>query len=158
MVGGDFAGELLGIGVWGEFGHNSMEHSDDYFEGLLGSDYTFENGLYVLAELYSNERGRSDDSYDLNDWLRFLTSETRTVTRDQLYAYVNYPATDLLNVGGSIIGSLNDGSLALVPTLEYNIDTNLDLTFFGNFYLGDEGTAFSSSLGQGGLLRLRYYF
>jgi hypothetical protein len=159
MVGGDFSGELLGLGCWGEFAQNDMSRSADYFEGLLGADYTFESGLYVLGELYVNERGKLDhEDYTLNDWLRFLTAQTRTVTRTQLYLYSSYPATDLLSVGGSILTSLSDGSVALVPTLEYNMDTNLDLTFFGNFYLGAEGTAFSSGLGQGFLLRLRYYF
>jgi hypothetical protein len=159
MVGGDLSGQLLGAGLWGEFAYNEMEVSADYFEGLLGLDYTFENGLYVLGEFYTNGRGRcGSDDYDLNDWLRFLTAETRTVTRNQCYAYVNYPATDLVSIGGSVISSLSDGSLALVPELNYNIDTNLDLTLFGDFYLGEEGTAFSSELGQSCLLRIRYYF
>jgi hypothetical protein len=158
LAGGDFAGELLGAGIWGELAHNSMEVSDDYLECLLGSDYTFESGLYVLGEFYYNERGRSDDRYEFNDWMRFLTSEARVVTRSQIYTYVSYPATDLMSVGGSLIMALPDDSAALIPTVEYNLDTNLDLTLYGNFYLGDEGDAFSPLLGQGFLLRLRYYF
>jgi len=159
MAGGDFSGELLGLGVWGEGAYNFMEMSDDYFEGLLGTDYTFENGFYLLNELYINGQGEADyRDYDFNDWMRYLTAETKALCRGQWYLFASCPATDLLTVGGSIVTSLSDGSLVLVPTIEYNASTNLDITFFGNIYIGEEGKAFSSALGQGGLLRARYYF
>ncbi len=159
LLGGDFAGELLGLGVWGEAAFNNMEVSDDYIEGLIGADYTFDSGCYLLNEFYVNEQGATDKrDYDVNRWMRFLTAERKTVTRAQWYLYGSVPATDLLSVGGSIITSLSDGSFVVVPTMAYNIATNLDLTLFGNIYAGEEGAAYSPKLGQGGLLRLRYYF
>jgi hypothetical protein len=159
MIGGDFSGELIGLGVWGEAAWNYMSVSEDYFEGLVGADYTFESGLYLLNEIYLNERGKPDfEDYSFNDWMRYLTSERKAVCRSTWHSMAVYPATDLLTIGGAVFTSVSDGSLVLVPSVEYNASNNLDVTFLGNFYIGEEGKAFSSTLGQGGLLRLRYYF
>ena len=159
MAGGDFSGQLLDVGVWGEITYNDMATSDDFAELLVGVDHTLRSGLYLLGEFYVNGRGKCDDrDYDLNDWMRFLTAETVTVTRGQCYLHASYPATDLLTAGASAIASLCDGSFVLVPSLEYNALTDLDITVLGNLYAGGDGTAFSSSLGTGVLLRLCYYF
>jgi len=159
-IGGiDIAGDLGSVGVWAEAAYNDLEYSKDYFEGVFGMDYTFDNGYYMLYEYYRNEHGKSDyREYDLNDWMRSFSTETRALTRDQVFAYFSYPATDLLTIGGSLITSLNDGSAVVVPSIIYNYEENLDITLFGNFYVGSEGNTFSSKLGTGGLLRARYYF
>ncbi|MFC1492493.1 hypothetical protein ACFL6O_00920 [candidate division KSB1 bacterium] len=159
ITGMDISGELFGMGIWTEWAYNSMEISEDFFEGLIGFDYTFESGLYLLNEFYRNEQGKSDHkNYDLNDWIRNFYAETRALSRDQWYSYLSYSATDLLNIGASAITSLNDGSLAIIPMAIYNFDDNLDLTFFGNFYIGTDGKTYSSYLGNGLLIRARYYF
>ncbi|MCP4725416.1 MAG: hypothetical protein GY863_10290 [bacterium] len=159
ITGMDIAGELFGIGVWSEWAYNNMEISEDFLEGLIGFDYTFESGLYMLNEFYHNEQGKSDhNNYGLNDWIRNFYAETRALSRDQWYSYLSYPATDLLNIGASAIASLNDGSFAIVPMAIYNFDDNLDFTIFGNFYSGSEGKTYSSLLGNGLLIRARYYF
>ncbi len=41
MWGLDFAGQLLGLGLWGEAAFNRMAHGSDYSQILAGSDYTF---------------------------------------------------------------------------------------------------------------------
>ncbi len=159
LIGGDLAGELFGLGVWAEAAYNYMELDKDYFEGLFGMDYTFESELYVMSEYFWSEQGKSDyKKYDINDWMRYFYSEIKAVCAEQLFTFISYPAADLLTVGGSVICCLNDGSFALVPQLIYNFEENIDITLFGNFYIGSEGKSFSSDLGSGGLLRFRYYF
>ncbi|MFC1852719.1 hypothetical protein ACFL27_21170, partial [candidate division CSSED10-310 bacterium] len=159
IVGGDLSGELLGLGIWLEGAYNDLEVTGHYTEALLGFDYTFESGLYLLNEFYYNEQGKDDhEEFNFNDWMHYFSSETKTVTQDQWFFYVSYPATDLLTVGTSVITSLDDQSLVLVPTINYNLDDNCDLSIFGNFYAGQEGKTYSPLLGQGGLIRLRYYF
>ena len=159
LIGGDLAGELFGLGVWAEAAYNYMELDKDYFEGLFGMDYTFESELYVMSEYFRSELGKSDyKKYDINDWMRYFYSEIKAVCAEQLFTFISYPAADLLTVGGSVICCLNDGSFALVPQLIYNFEENIDITLFGNFYIGSEGKSFSSDLGSGGLLRFRYYF
>ncbi|MFC1557110.1 hypothetical protein ACFL4Q_00715 [candidate division KSB1 bacterium] len=158
-VGADIAGEVLGIGVWCEAAQNNKELSENYFEGVFGIDYTFENQLYLLSEYYRNDQGKSDyRTFDLTDWMRSFTAETKSIARDQWYLFSSFPATDLLTAGASVIGSLNDRSFAFVPTVIYNLDNNLDVTLFFNIYAGSKGKTYSSQLGNGGLLRARYYF
>jgi hypothetical protein len=158
-MGGDFAGELLGLGVWGEGAHNFVEDFDDFWELLIGGDYTFDSEVYILLEFYHHSLGKSDyRDYDLNDWLRFFYQEQKSLTRDQLYCLVQYPLTDLLKIGGSTLISLSDGSIALVPTLLYSFHENIEFTLIGNLNFGEEGKAYGSSQGNSLLLRSRAYF
>ena len=159
MYGGDIVGEFLGLGVWGEYAYNDLENGDDFDEMIFGADYTFYSGTHALCEYYRNTQGESSkDDYNLNTVMRWLMGETRSVSQDQLFLYVNHPATDLLQAGGSLIACLNDGSVVVVPTVIYSMFENLDLTLFGNIYMGEEGTNYSSELGSGGIVRMRLYF
>ena len=78
--------------------------------------------------------------------------------QEQFYFYVDHHTTDLLKTGCSIIFNLNDESIAVVPSIVYNIFENVDLTFFGNFYFGRSGTTYASNMGNGALARARVYF
>jgi len=159
LVGGDFAGELLGLGLWGEGAYNFIQQGKDFWELVGGGDYTFDSGLYLMVEIYHHSLAKSDHrEYDLNDWLRFFYQEQKSITRDQVYWLVQYPATDLLKVGGSALVSLSDGSVALVPTILYSLYENLELVLIGNINLGKEGTAYGKNQGHSLLLRGRVYF
>ena len=159
VLGGDFAGELLGLGVWGEFAYNRIEEREDFWEGVMGLDYTFEIGTHFMVELYHNTSCKSDyERYDLNDWMSFLSGRSRSLSRDLLYLLVDHPLTDLIGASCSMIVSLSDGSFALVPMLSYEIFEDMDLTLLGNLYIGREGKMFSGRLGNGLLIRARIYF
>lgn len=160
LVGADFVGELLGLGIWGEGIYNFLEDEDnDSYEFLIGGDYTFESGLYTMLEYHHNSSGKSDyQDYDLNDWMQFLAGEIKTISQDQVYGLIQYPLTDLAMVGGSVIFSISDQSAALVPMATYSLFENIDLTLMLNLYVGDEGKAYSSALGNGGFLRAMVYF
>jgi hypothetical protein len=159
LAGLEFVGELFGMGVWGEGAYNFMETSDDFYEFLLGTDYTFESGLYLLLEYHRNKRGKTRyEDYNINDWLRFYLGESKTICRDQVYSMVSYPLTDLLNLQLLSIISINDGSLALVPIIDYNIFENVDINIMGNIYTGSEGKVYNSKLGNGLVIRARVYF
>ncbi len=159
IIGLDFVGELFGLGVWGEGIYNFLEDDDDFYEFIVGSDYTFESGLYALWEYHRNSKSKACcEEYDLNDWLWFFTGEIKTISRDQVYGFISYPATYLMSFGCSIIASISDGSVALVPTVEYSIFENVDLTLMANLYIGEEGKVYSSTMGNGCILRGRVYF
>jgi hypothetical protein len=159
ILGGDLVGELLGIGIWAEGIYNFLEDTEDCFEFLIGTDYTFDSGLYTMFEYHHNSLAKSDhEDYDLNDWMRFFTGETKTIASDQFYALLQYPLTDMLTVGGSAILSVSDMSAAIIPMLQYSLFHNIELTLMGNIYVGEEGTAYSSSLGNGGFIRASVYF
>jgi len=169
----DFVGELLGIGVWGEGAYFTLDGlqdsdlDDEYFEGLLGTDYTFRSELYILAEYYYNGSGRANRAADNSnysywyegvDWFRYLTGEKKTLGRDQGFLYIDYPLFDIVRVGGSALGCVNDESIAFIPQINWSAFQNVDITAFGYLYTGATGTMYSRELGGGGLLRLRAYF
>lgn len=159
MYGIDVVGQILGLGVWAEGAYNVMETWDDYMEVLIGVDYTLDNSTYLMGEFYHNSGGRDDYSkYNLNDYMRYFTGESRSMGRDNIFCYVDYPATDLMSVGASVIFCISDATAAMVPQLNYNLFQNVDFTVMGNLFMGKPGTTFSSDLGQGGLARLQIYF
>ncbi|UCG93101.1 MAG: hypothetical protein JSV97_05205 [candidate division WOR-3 bacterium] len=160
LLGADFVGEVFGLGVWAEGIYNFMEDEDDnFYEFLAGTDYTFESGLYTMLEYHHNSLGKSsDEDYDLNDWMRFFVGETKTICRDQMYGLIQYPLTDLITFGSMAIFSVSDQSAVLVPMVNYSIFENVDITLMLNLYIGEEGKAYSSTLGSGGFLRAQVYF
>ncbi len=159
LLGVSMVGELLGIGIWSEYAYNNMERSKDYYEMVIGSDYTFDSQTYIMCEYCRNTRGKTDyEQYTLNDWMRLFSAEQKTVSRDQLYACVRRPVTDLINMGLSTITCLSDGSLALVPTVDYSPFEDTELHLCLSYYLGNEGKAYASNLGSGGQIRIRIYF
>jgi len=160
LIGADFVGELLDLGVWGEGIYNFTEdEDDDFYEFIVGTDYTFESGLYAMVEYHRNSLGKPiHNEYFLNDWMRYYVGETKTLSRDQMYGLIQYPLTDLVLVGSSAIYSISDRSVAIVPMIYYSIFENIDLTLMFNVYLGEEDKLFSSSLGNGGFLRAQVYF
>ena len=159
MIGTTTAGELLGLGLWAEYAYNKMEITKNFYELVIGCDYTFDFQTYIMFEYYRNTLGKTDyKQYTLNNWMRLLTTEQKAISRDQLYGFIQHPATDLMDFGFSAIFSISDKSLALVPMVNYNIFENVELLAYLNFYLGNEGTAYAKNLGNGGILRARVYF
>jgi len=159
VVGGDLFGELFGLGIWEEFAHSNVESADDFYESVTGADYTFENELYVMTEYYRNtEVPEGHKDYDLNDWMRYITGETKSIARDQIYSSVAYPLTELVTISNAVIVSLNDQSTLVIPSLDYNIFENAELSFFGSFTTGATGTVYGQNFGDSFLARLRIYF
>jgi hypothetical protein len=159
LFGGETVGELLGLGVWTEFGYNLMTSHYDFWEAVAGTDYTLANETYLMAEYYYNGLAKDDyNEYSLNDWMRFFLAESKSIARHNLYIYGEYPLTDLMTINNSIVMSLSDRSLALVPGLGYSLFQDVQLTVFISVNTGRSGTAYDSDQGSGGILRLRAYF
>jgi len=159
LLGVSTAGELLGLGVWTEYAYNWMENSQNFSELVAGWDYTFDFQTYVMMEFYRNTLGKKrPEDYCLNGWMRLMSSEQKTVSRDQVYALASHPATDLLNVSLSTLWSLSDGSFVLIPTIEYSFSDNVVISAYLNINFGKEGTNYANNLGSGGMVRARVYF
>jgi len=159
LLGASTAGELLGLGVWAEYAYNWMENSEDFYELVVGTDYTFDFQTYMMVEYYRNTLGKTDyEQYNLNDWMRMIALEQKAISRDQIYVFIQHPATDLLSVGISTIYSISDNSFALVPTLNYSLSDNVEVFAYLNINFGKEGKVFAKNMGSGGVIRARVYF
>ncbi|MFC1476875.1 hypothetical protein ACFL6L_00235 [candidate division KSB1 bacterium] len=159
LFGASTAGELFGLGVWAEYGHNTMEHSDDFYELVAGADYTFDFQTYCMVEFYRNTLGKTEyTDYTITDWMRQFAAEQKSITRDQFYFFAQHPVSDFVTLGTSGIVSVSDNSFALVPTVNYSYSDNAEILAYFNINFGKDGTAYGKNTGSGGLLRLRVYF
>jgi hypothetical protein len=159
LTGLDFAGEFIGVGVWGEVAYNDLVGGGNYSEGVIGLDHTLESGTYLMLELYHNTAGKDNyTQYDLNDWMSWISGETKSICRNQAYMMISHPVAELVELGCSVIGSPDDKSMGVIPMLSYNMFENVDLTAYLNSYSGEKGSVYSSNLGNGGMVRIRAYF
>ena len=159
LLGASTAGELLGLGVWAEYAYNWMENSEDFYELVVGTDYTFNFQTYIMVEYYRNTLGKTNyEQYNLNDWMRMIALEQKAISRDQIYVFIQHPAADLLSVGISTIYSISDNSFALAPTLNYSLSDNVEVFAYLNINFGREGKVFAKNIGNGGVIRARVYF
>ncbi len=164
----DLTGELIGLGVWSEIAYNEIDEIDnaiehkDFWEGIIGCDYTCDFGLYFILEYYHNSSlktvSSTDEKYNLNDWMQYFMQEKRSLSQEQIYNYISYPLTDLIRLDNSTIININDQSMILIPTFNYSIFENVDCILMGNFNLGEEDTMFGKNLGNGGIVRVKVYF
>jgi hypothetical protein len=158
LFGGDLSGEIGGVGVWIEAAYNRAKHRDNYEEILLGFDYTFEGGLYLMAEIFRNGDGATDkDEYTINSWMRLLSSDGENLGREYVLAGNTYPLTDLLTWSNFALANLNDGSAIVYPYLVYSLSDNTEVTLIGYLPVGQYDSEFGA-FGAGAILRARVYF
>ncbi|MBN1482743.1 hypothetical protein EH223_12210 [candidate division KSB1 bacterium] len=167
MLGGDLVGELLGLGVWAEGGYTfidlregmGLKDMHNFWELVAGLDYTFNSGLYLMGEFYRNTLLPDHwEDYTLNHWMWYFSTETKSMSRDNFFGLINYPVTDLFNLGIMVIQSVSDGSATLVPMMTWSLFQDVELTVYLNMNTGTDGRAYAANLGNGGMIRLRVFF
>ena len=110
IVGLDFAGNLFDAGVRGEgiFSINEESSDDTFVKFILGADYQFNPDLYAVIEYHFNGEGKTEKSeYELE---RLIKGEILNLSKNYLYAAVNYLITPLLTGSFTNLSNLNDKS------------------------------------------------
>lgn len=159
LLGFATTGEIFEVGIWAEYAYNWMETTEDFYELVTGIDYTFDFQTYILIEYFRNTLGKINfEDYSLNDWMRMMTQEQKAICRDQIFTLIQHPVSDFITLELSGIYCISDRSLALGPALNYSLSDNVELYAYLNFSTGQEGTAYSKTMGSGGMLRVRVYF
>ena len=138
VVGFDFAGSILDMGLWGEAGlfipektvtntyvNNALYASttildDIYVRFVLGTDYTFRNGLYYNVQFVHGFDSEIGKEY-LNDYL--ITRIEKSFFYDKIKIL---PLTLILATGnlGNIAGNYGIGYM---PELQYFPSDNLEI-------------------------------
>jgi hypothetical protein len=143
-AGVEFSGELLGLGIWMEGNYNDMEIEQDFARAVLGLDYTFGSGLYLLAEGLFNGRAEVGAPYPTHDWLANLMFG-EPVGRWWILGGARQTLSDLAT-GSLYVFTSPAGSAMLNPRLDVSVAQNADLVIFGGIGIGKEDGAFPAGL------------
>ncbi len=173
LAGAEASGELMGIGLRAEVGYAWLELYNDPYIGsragfvgdikdharfLIGVDYTFKDGLYLIGEYFYEGLGKvSADDYSLNERLSLFIGERYAIGRDNLFLGGSYPLSDLITMEFYTIANLDDPSVILNPWLVWIAHDDVTVSISGQIPFGVE----DSSLGETGhfvFSRLKWTF
>jgi hypothetical protein len=155
MAGLDIARSLGGAGAWFEAGQviagllsdGRRNPSQDYFRLSTGLDYTLRDGTYFFGEYHFSQAGSCDPSRYLDnlDSVAFRDGAVYLLGRHYGAVGMTRNLTPLVTLGLQSLINLGDGSLFLVPNLQYNVAENIYLS--GGAYWG---LGAASSVNAGG--------
>ncbi len=135
----DSAGEVLDLGGRCEFVWRS-----GMFKAVLGSDYTFDNGIYVNIEYFFNSSGSTDlVNYD---WVGLASGNIAQLAKDYLYVGISKIIDEITQVRSSIIMNLDDKSFIFYPQYMRNVMQNLDISLDAFMTFGQNGSEYYPGL------------
>ena len=160
LAGGQFAGEILNVGLWAEGGYNIYkEDSLSHAEFVVGADHTFTFRTHVMAEyLYYGRGFDAEADYTFAEWLERASGQRKAMGRHLLYLGADQTIISFHNVGISAIVNPVDGSGLVIPRLTLSLSDNLDASLFGFYSFGKKDSEFGAAPVKGGILRLTGYF
>ncbi len=144
----DFAGQAKGAGVRGELTFRWRHPTPgvvnistrDALRLVIGSDYAFANGLYVVGEYFYNQ-GQPDlspsHSFDPTVLLQF-SNEIFTLHRHFLSAGASYPLTPLWKLETYVVGDVAGESAVFLPRLSHSLSANTDLNFGAQLFASSQ--------------------
>ena len=145
VIGGDFATTFAGLGVHGEAAQfiYDGENDENYFQYILGIDYTWTNIIYdhdifliveYMGENTTEKRQRNKKTFGSGLGRVFTNSFLSTIT---------YKLSDTLELENKLAFNMDSHlSYVIKPEIRFDISDNLKLTFGLNFIEGVQDTFF----------------
>lgn len=134
VIGGGWAGQLAKGGFRGEASY--FMPKKETFEGngtisaSVGWDYMFKNSLFLQFECLYNGSKQDSSTFNIFENNAFRISAKNPFLSDFSYfTSVSYPVTPLLNGSLSTILNPHNKVYILIPSLDFNVLQNLDLSF-----------------------------
>lgn len=132
-----FAGDAWLFGVRGEV---VVLSGSRQMLVMLGSDYTFDNGVGLSAEYFYNGLGQSRSAN--YDWTSYYAGAIPALARDYLYLGTNKILDELTTVNFSLLANLNDESFIFYPSYARSLAQNLDIYLQASIVGGRVGSEF----------------
>jgi hypothetical protein len=119
-------------------GNHALEQSEEtknYWQSVLGLDYSFQGKWFLLGEYLYNGSGRKKgtalpvSSFSLLEEFKY---------RHYLYSQVLYQHDIFLGANLSLLWNMVDRSLILSPGISYSLFQNTDLNLYSQIFFGDE--------------------
>lgn len=157
QIGFSTSGQIFGTGIWIEGANYLREDDYNEYQALIGLDYTFENGLYLMSEFLINSRGSDDKDYSINDWLEYFERPNAVLGKSYLMVGERYQITDLINWENYVIYNLSDNSGVIYPSVTASLSNNTELSLMPYVPFGNDRSEFGE-FKAGGIFRLKLYF
>lgn len=162
VVGGGWAGQLAKGGFRGEIsyfiGEKDALTQNGELSASIGWDYMFKNSLFLQLESLYN--GNSSDSSAINflggNALR-LSAKNPFLSDFSYFVSAAYPVTPLLNASVATIVNPENKVYILIPTIDYNIIPNMDLSVLAQIIAVRNKPGTSDFLSMW-FLRMKYSF
>jgi len=134
VIGGGWSGQLAKGGFRGEISYFMPITEPFKSEGTLsassGWDYMFKNSLFLQFECLYNGNNNDSSGFSIYENNSFSISAKNPFLSDFSYfASVSYPLIPILNGSLSTILNPHNKVYILIPSLDFNILQNLDLSF-----------------------------
>ncbi len=134
VIGGGWSGQLLKGGFRGELSYfvprRGFKLTDGSLAASIGWDYMFKNSLFLRIECLYNGSKADSSGFNLFDNNAFkISAKNPFLNRFSYFASVGYPVTPLLNANLAAIVNPHNKIYILLPSLDYNVLQNLDLSF-----------------------------
>jgi hypothetical protein len=134
VIGGGWAGQLVKGGFTGEISYFMPKKEPFGGSGIvtasMGWDYMLKNSMFLQFEcLYNGNKSDStvSDLYVNNAFQ--LSAKNPFLSNFSYFASASYPFTPLLNGSMSTIINPNNKVYILIPSIDFNVLQNLDLSF-----------------------------
>jgi len=145
MIAYELEGNLFETGIeWrSEGGYFKDKLLDkEFFQGILGLDYGFQNGLTLVTEWIHSSKTYNFDEILLHQ--ESTLSNNRHLSSDYIGASAYYDFNLLFNGALSIIYSPEDQSSFVSPLIEYSISDDASLALGALLYNGNGESEFGS--------------
>jgi len=162
VIGVGWAGQLAKGGLRGEVSYFMPEQ--EIFEGdgtisaSAGWDYMFKNSLFMQLECLYNGNKQDSTAFNILENNAFRISAKNPFLSDFSYfASVSYPIMPLLNGSLSTILNPHNKVYILIPSLDFNVLQDLDLSFIAQIIAFKSSPDDLSNLSMW-FLRVKYSF
>ncbi len=168
VIGFSWAGDILDAGFRGEvlitspptkmnlITTNSYKNEKKTQIGfVLSLDYTFENSFYIHSEILHNNIGKSEN---INLFTKDATEiGMLSASKWNLFYQLGYNTSPLSRFDIIILHNPLDHSFVILPTFNYSVIENLDLSLVSLFFEGNDFDEYSPT-GKMFFIRLKYSF
>ncbi len=161
-IGGAWAGNIKRGGLKGEvtyFIPVAGNTKNNAFVGTLSYDYSFKNSLYFNVSYLFNSDGALDlGSGGFFDFIGELTARNLSPYMHSTLLLGTYPFHPLISGSLAIMSFPGNKSLFINPTVTISLVSNLDLSFTGQTYYGENLAGDFKSLSKVLYTRLKWSF
>ncbi len=157
-----WTGNISGAGFSGELTYFRDKENFADTTGIalfsIGTNYTFSNSLFVIAEFLYNSNGSTDNLiFQKNIFSLDYSAKALSPSRYSFFLQAQYPVTPLTSASIATIINPSDGSFFVNPSLDISLTQDVYLLLAGQIFLGDNFTEWGD-YGKFYYLRIKYNF